>query len=128
MKQIEEKKLLYYNRYEKMPRHYDGAPIYHVFFIDVKTGKEFALGLCDFAVEVSNMLGGRYYSDITKAAHDYDILWNISDEKISPITNTFEEVQLEYQRLLREGIVSEEINSKMIALFQEKQKQKTLKK
>lgn len=80
------------------------------------------MGSCCFAEEVSNLLGRHYYYDITDATNDFDILWNLSDEKISPVTDTFEEVKVEYQRMINEGVPPEEINSAMITLFQEKGK------
>ena len=124
MEQTSERKLLYYDRFQRMPRHYNGEPIYHFMCKDVKTGEEFTLGSCYFANEVSSVLGGHYYADITEATRDFDILWDLSDEGISPVADTFEEVQAEYQRMLSEGVTSEEINSAMMNLFQKKNRSK----
>ena len=77
-----------------------------------------------FADEASSVLGGHYYLDITEATHDFDILWNLSDERISPVADTFEEVQAEYQRMLSEGVTLEEINVAMMTLFHEKKQSK----
>ena len=120
MEKVPERKLLYYDRFQRMPKHYNGAPIFHFMCKDVKTGEDFTLGSCYFADEVSSVVGGHYYVDITEAIRDFDILWNLSDERISPVADTFDEVQAEYQRMLSEGVTSEEINSEMMTLFKEK--------
>lgn len=124
MDQKAERKLLYYDRFQRMPRHCNGEPIFHFMCKDVKTGVDFILGSCFFADEASSVLGGHYYSDITEATHDFDILWNLSDERISPVADTFEEVQAEYQRMLSEGVTLEEINVAMMTLFHEKKQSK----
>lgn len=126
MEQIVERKLLYYDRFQRMPRHYNGEPIFHFMCKDVKTGEDITLGACYFSQAVSEALGGHYYSEITEAENDFDILWNLSDERISTVADTFEEVQAEYQRMLSEGVSQEEINSAMITLFQSKSKSKSL--
>ncbi len=122
MEQFTEKKLLYYDYFQKMPRYYNGAPIFHFMCKNVKTGEDVTLGACYFAEELSKTIGGNYYSDIVDATNDFDILWNLSDEKISPVADTFDEVQKEYKRMINEGVSPEEINSDMIALFQQKRK------
>lgn len=124
MEQTTERKLLYYDRFQRIPRYYNGAPIFHFMCKDVKTGEVVTLGACNFPKEVSKVLGGCYYGDIAEATNDFDILWSLSDERISPVADTFEEVQVEYQRMINEGITPEEINSAMITLFQEKRKTK----
>ena len=125
MEQSTERKLLYYDRFQRMPRHYNGAPIFHFICKDVKTGEDVTLGACYFAEEVSKTIGGHYYEDIVEATNDFDILWSLSDERISPVADTFDEVQAEYQRMINEGVSPEEINSSMITLFQQKRKIKT---
>lgn len=125
MEQSTERKLLYYDRFQRMPRHYNGAPIFHFMCKDVKTGEDVTLGACYFAEEVSKTIGGHYYEDIVEATNDFDILWSLSDERISPVADTFDEVQAEYQRMINEGVSVEEINSAMITLFQQKRKIKT---
>ena len=125
MEQSTERKLLYYDRFQRMPRHYNGAPIFHFMCKDVKTGEDVTLGVCYFAEEVSKTIGGHYYEDIAEAINDFDILWSLSDERISPVADTFDEVQTEYQRMISEGVSPEEINSAMITLFQQKRKIKT---
>ena len=125
MEQSTERKLLYYDRFQRMPRHYNGAPIFHFMCKDVKTGEDVTLGACYFAEEVSKTIGGHYYEDIAEATNDFDILWSLSDERISPVADTFDEVQAEYQRMINEGVSPEEINSSMITLFQQKRKIKT---
>lgn len=125
MEQSTERKLLYYDRFQRMPRHYNGAPIFHFICKDVKTGEDVTLGACYFAEEVSKTIGGHYYEDIVEATNDFDILWSLSDERISPVADTFDEVQAEYQRMINEGVSPEEINSAMITLFQQKRKIKT---
>lgn len=124
MKQTTERKLLYYDHFQRMPRHYDGAPIFHFMCKDVKTGEDITLGTCYFNEEVSNVLGGHYYQEITDAIKDYDIIWNLSYNRISPVADTFEDVQTEYQRMLNEGVSKEEINIAMITQFQIKSKTK----
>lgn len=125
MEQSTERKLLYYDRFQRMPRHYNGAPIFHFMCKDVKTGEDVTLGACYFAEEVSKTIGGHYYEDIVEATNDFDILWSLSDDRISPVADTFDEVQAEYQRMINEGVSPEEINSAMITLFQQKRKIKT---
>lgn len=115
-----ERKLLYYDRFQRMPRHYDGAPIFHFLFKDVKTGEDVTIGSCFFAEEASDILGGVYYEDIVEAEKDYDILWNLSDDRIRPVVETFEEVENEYQRMLKDGVSEKEVNSEMIKFFEEK--------
>ena len=117
-----EKQLLYYDRYQRMPRHFKGAPIHHFGFKDVKTGDEVTLGACWYNEEVSKALGGHYYEEITEAVKDFDILWKLSDERISVVAETFEEVQLEYQRMLQEGVSPQDINSAMMEYYQSKSK------
>ncbi len=122
MNQVIERKLLYYDHFKRMPRHYNGEPIFHFIFKDVKTGEDTILGACYFNQEVSEILGGYYYNEITEAENDFDILWNVSNERISPIDDAFEDVQAEYQRMLNEGVSQEEINSAIMTLFQNKSK------
>lgn len=122
-----ERKLLYYDRFQRMPRHYDGAPIFHFLFKDVKTGEDVTIGSCFFAEEASNFLGGVYYDDIIEAEKDYDILWNLSDDRIRPAAETFEEVQAEYQKMLKNGISEKEVNSEMIKYYKEKRVSRILK-
>lgn len=126
MEEVTERKLLYYDRFQKMPRNYEGVPIFHFMCKDVKTGEDVILGTCFFSQEVSELLGEHYYREITDAVNDFDILWNLSNEGISPVAATFEEVQAEYQRMLSEGVSQEEINSAIIMSFQKKSKSKCL--
>ena len=126
MEQSVERKLLYYDHFQRMPRNYNGAPIFHFMCKDVKTGEDVILGACCFAEEVSEAVGGYYYEDIVEATNDFDILWNLSNERIRPIADTFNEVQAEYQRLINDGVSPEEINSAMITLFQQKMEIKAL--
>ena len=100
MGKVTEKKLLYYDRFQRMPKTYNGAPIFHFLCKDVKTSEDITLGSCFFDKEVSKILGEHYYSEITDAEKDYDILWQVTSERISPVADTFEEVQAEYQRML----------------------------
>ena len=44
-----ERKLLYYDWFEIIPRHYDGERIIDFIFKDVKTGEDFVLGSCYYA-------------------------------------------------------------------------------
>lgn len=126
MEKTEKRMLLYYDRFQRTPKHYKGEPIYRFMFKDVETGEDIILGQCYFAKEVSDILDEHYYFDITEASRDFDILWNLTEEKISPVTDTFEEVQVEYQTMLNDGVDSKEINSAMIALFKEKTFEKSL--
>lgn len=118
------KQLLYYDSYQKMQKHYRGAPIYHFSFKDIRTGDKVTLGACYYSNEIANCLGEHYYEDITDAENDFDILWNLSDEKISGIKETFEEVQLEFQRMLKKGVYKEDINSTMLKYYKPKAKNK----
>lgn len=61
------KQLLYYDHFTKMPKHFCGEPIYQFYFKDVKTLEDVILGECSCNEEVSNILGGHYYQDITLA-------------------------------------------------------------
>ncbi len=109
-----------------MPRQYNGEPIFHFMCKDVKTGEDVVLGACFFNQKVSEVLGRHYYHKITDAVDDFDILWSLSDERISPVADTFEEIQAEYQRMLSENVSKEEINSAMMMLFQNRSKSKSL--
>ncbi len=126
MEKTEKRKLLYYDRFQRTPKHYMGEPVYHFFFKDVETGEDIILGQCYYAKEVSDILDEIYYFDITEATNNYDILWNLSEEKIRPVTDTFKEVQFEYKRMLNNGVDTKDINSEMISLFKEKTFQKSL--
>ena len=110
-----------------MDKHYGGAPIVHFIYKDVKTGQNVTLGSCFFAEGASRALGGRYYNSILDATNDFDILWNVSDDIISPIDNSFDEVQSEYIRLLDEGVSSQEVNSAVIKLYSGKKQYKKVK-
>ena len=46
MDQKAERKLLYYDRFQRMPRHCNDEPIFHFMCKDVKTGVDFILGSC----------------------------------------------------------------------------------
>ena len=50
MEQNKERKLLYYDCFKRMLKHYNGVPIFHFMFKDVKTGRDVILGSCDFYV------------------------------------------------------------------------------
>ncbi len=115
---MEERTLLYYDHFERMPRTYEGAPIDHFICQNVRTGETVTLGSCYYNEEVSEILGGKYYERIEEAEKDYDILWYLSEEKISPVADSFEEVYEEYLRLLCEGAPEEEINSAMMQLHE----------
>lgn len=125
MEQSIERKLLYYDHFQRMPGHYNGAPIFHFMCKDVKTGEDVTLVTCYFAEEMSKVFDGYYYGDIVEAANDFDILWNLSDERIRPVADTFDEVQAEYQRMINDGVTPEEINFAMITSFQQKIRSKT---
>ena len=56
---------------------------------------------------------------------EFDILWSLSNERIRPVADTFDEVQAEYQRMINDGVSPEKINSAMITLFQQKIRIKT---
>ena len=60
--------------------------------------------------------------DIINATGDYDIIWKAIDQgiTISPAAKNFEEVQLEYLRMLDEGANPEDINQSMIKIFENK--------
>lgn len=127
MEKNDEKRLLYYERFvQDKFRLNDFTRIKVAYLIckDVKTGENVALGHTLFPKEVSKSLAiaEHYYDDIEKITNDYDILWILTEEEISPIPYTFEEVQAEYQRLINEGVKNDEINSTMITLFQDKKK------
>lgn len=122
--ETQERQLLYYDRYQRMPRHWNGSPIHHFSCKNVKTGEDVTLGACYYNEEVSNALGGHYYEEITDAAADFDILWKLSDERISVVAETFEEVQVEYLRMLQEGVLPQDINSAMMNFYQVKSRTK----
>lgn len=119
------RKLLYYDHFRKMPRNYNGCPIYHFGFKDVATGDNIILGQCYYNKGAGNYLGGHYYTDITEATEDFDILWNVSDDKISVVAETLAEVQKEYKRMLREGVSLYDINQRMMDYYQSKPKVKS---
>lgn len=115
-----EKKLLYYDRYQNTPKHFNGAPIVIFSFIDVKTGETIQLGECFYHQEVSELLGGKFYMEINEAVNDFDIIWKLKTQGVSPAAETFEEVQNEYLRMLNEGANPKEINQAMIKFYQDK--------
>lgn len=122
-----EKRLLYYERYvETKFRLNDTVRINVAHFVckDVKNGETVTLGLTLYPEVVSKFLAiaERYYDDIDKISNNYDILWDLTEEEISPILYSFEEVQAEYQKLINDGVKRDEINSAIITLFQDKRK------
>lgn len=122
-----EKRLLYYERYvETKFRLNDTARINVAYFVckDVKNGETVTLGHTLYPEVVSKFLAiaERYYDDIDKISNNYDILWDLTEEEISPILYSFEEVQAEYQKLINDGVKRDEINSAIITLFQDKRK------
>ncbi len=123
LKKIEKKKkrtLLYYDRFKRTAKHWNGSPITLFEFYDVKTGEKVILGDCFYSDEVEERLGYKFYFNITDAQKEHDILWNLSDGRISVVAETFEEVQNEYQRMLNEGISPSEINKSMMDFYSNK--------
>ena len=110
-----------------MPRHYNGAPIFHFICKDVKTGEDVTLGACYFAEEVSKTIGGHYYEDIVEATNDFDILWSLSDERISPVADTFDAMtsRRSYRDALDLQYVKDEIKKCEKRLLREKVKSHT---
>lgn len=123
------KRLLYYERFVQTKFDINDATrikVAHLVCKDVKNGDIVTLGhtLYPEVVSKSLAIAERYYDDIDKISNDYDILWNLTDEELSPILYSFEEVQTEYQKLINNGVKEDEINSAIITLFQEKRKMK----
>ena len=127
MEQANNRRLLYYDHFKREEKHYGGAPIVHFMYRDVRTGQYVTLGSCFFAEGASEALRGRYYNSILDATNDFDILWNVSDDVISPIDNSFEDVQSEYRRMVDEGVSPLEINSELIKLYSENKQYKKVK-
>lgn len=117
MEALEERELLYYERCTRMPKHYNGAPILHYTYRNVKTGENVALGYCMYGDEVSELGFGYYYDDITKAEEYFDILWSVSGDGITPIPTPFEMVQERYKRLLSDGVPADRINAAIMEEF-----------
>jgi len=125
VKPVCERKLLYYDRVRKMPKHWDGSPIHQFRFIDVKSGEEVILGQCFENRRVSFALSEYYYSDILDASQHYDLLWKVLPDRITYVTETFEEVQGEYKRLVHDGISPDKINEIMMGHFNVQEKSYT---
>ena len=122
-----EKRLLYYERYVETKFKLNDITrirVAHLVCKDVKTGEIVTLGhtLYPEVVSKSLAIAESYYDDINKIEHDFDILWNLTDEELSPILYSFEDIQKEYQRLANDGIKTNEINHIIIELFKSKKK------
>jgi len=127
MEKNTEKKLLYYERYVQNKFRLNESTrirIAHIICKDVKTNEIVILGHTIFPEEVSKSLAiaEHYYDNIDNITNDYDLLWILTEETLSPIIYTFEEVQAEYQRLINDGVKKDEINSIIIELFKNKKK------
>ena len=122
-----EKKLIYYAQPMPIARYYNGHLISSFIFKDVKTGEKIILGTSDDYKEVAKILGGIYYKNIQDANDDFDILWNISHNHITPVNVSFNEVQMKYKEMLKQGIDPNEINSNILNLFEYQEKRKILK-
>lgn len=107
---MQEKNLLYYFGYKIVSKHYDGHPIYHFYFKSVKTGKDVNLVSCAADIEEPSILGNHFYSNIVDATNDFDILWQISDDKISLLNIPYEEIRKDYLKMIKEGLVPSDIN------------------
>ena len=117
-----ERQLLYYDSYVKTNAEFYGCPIAHFNFKNVKTGENVILGSCFFHKEISKIFPILYYRSILDAKNDFDIIWKISDNTINPVSNTLEELQSEYRRMLIEGVSPIEINGVMVEQYSKKQK------
>lgn len=121
MNQTNERRLWYYDYFQKSAKHYNGTAITFLHFKDVKTKQSVTLGFCDEAEELGQMLDEHFYEEITDMTDDFDILWNFSNETIKPLSYSFEDVKNEYQRMLHQGISASEINKAMMSLFCQKE-------
>ena len=104
------KRLLYYERFVQTKFDINDATrikVAHLVCKDVKNGDIVTLGhtLYPEVVSKSLAIAEHYYDDIDKISNDYDILWNLTDEELSPILHSFEEVQTEYQKLINNTII-----------------------
>lgn len=114
-----ERKLLYFENSIQLPMNWHGAPIYKSVFKDVKTGEQIILNSCLFSQDISKTFGEHYYSTITDAANDFDVLWNISDDEVRPVNDEFIHVQGIYEEKLRNGVTLEEVNAAMLEHYKD---------
>jgi len=117
MEQAVERKLLYYQGSVQLPMNWYGEPIYKSMYKDVKTGENIILNSCSLSQDISKTFGEHYYSAITDAAEDFDVLWISSEDELRPIEDHFIHVQAVYQKMLSEGVSPQEINEVMIKEF-----------
>ena len=63
-----------------------------------------------------------YYDELSSATGNFDILWDLTDKGINPISFTFEETQSMYHMLISKGIKENDVYSEMVKLLQNKPK------
>ena len=91
-----EKRILYFEGYDMMPRNYMGYGVFHFYFKDVETDEEIILGECVRATELNKTSDIKYYEEIKDAEEEYYILWRYNDYNVSKINAELEEVQYEH--------------------------------
>ena len=112
-----EKNLLYYDGFQKMPRHWNGESIHQLYFTDIKTDEDISFLLCNYAQELSVALGKNVYSSIDELENDFDILWDKKESTLSPLKEEFSDVQAEYSRMMNQGVPIEDINAAMLKQY-----------
>ena len=117
MKYYMERKLLYFESSIQLPMNWHGEPIYKSVFKDVKTGDQIILNSCLFSQDISKIFGEHYYSAITDAEKDFDILWKVSDDEVRSVDDEFIHVQGIYEEMLRNGVSLKDINGAMIDYY-----------
>lgn len=122
MKQIMEKNLLYFEKSIQLPMNWHGASIYKSVFKDVKTGEQILLNSCIFSQDISKTFGEHYYSTITDAESDYDILWKITNGEVESIDEEFIHVQGVYEKLLADGVSNLEMKDVILDYLKSEQK------
>ena len=63
-----------------------------------------------------------YYDELSSATGNFDILWDLTDKGINPISFTFEETQSMYHMLISKGIKENDVYSEMVKSLQNKPK------
>lgn len=99
-----EKELAYYIGYERKPKHFEGNYVYLFNFRGVESGEYFSLGYCyEHGEELSNFGYGHFYNNILDMCNDFDIIWELKEDRITPSSTDYEVIQKEYEELFEAG-------------------------
>ncbi len=95
----------------------------HLMCKNVRTGEDTLLFFYHFPFlpkkDDSNF---NYYDEIYNATGNFDILWDLTDKGINPVSLTFEEVQSMYRILINRGVKENDVYYEMMKSLHNKPK------